>query len=324
MSEEADHLKWQRATSGFERARLNLLVALITLTVGAWALTLYQALEMSAPMDIAVRGGVTSDGMSGMAMAGMPAGGWSFAGAITFVALWTVMMAAMMLPAAAPMILIFASAQAQRASDAGPDVDFRRRVFVRLGLGRGARLCSRPDRERYSHSAYLFRACPLGASCARRDVGHRGALSVHADETHLPYPLPFAFCFCGALLARRPTGCTTDGYATRRLLLRLLLGSVRCAGGSGRDEPSLDASSHRCGVRGEGASRWPASREPHRPCFGRSWIGGGRRSGLKCRVLHGRTRREHNRLPHGLFSRKVSFWHEAHQLHRRCDVRYWH
>ena len=118
MSEEADRLKWQRATSGFERARLNLLVALITLTVGAWALTLYQALEMSAPMDIAVRGGVTRDGMGGMAMAGMPAGGWSFAGAITFGALWTVMMAAMMLPAAAPMVLIFASAQAQRAGHA--------------------------------------------------------------------------------------------------------------------------------------------------------------------------------------------------------------
>ena len=116
MSEEADRLKWQRATSGFERARLNLLVALITLTVGAWALTLYQALEMSAPMDIAVRGGVTSDGMGGMAMAGMPAGGWSFAGAITFVALWTVMMAAMMLPAAAPMIsdFRFGSSSARR------------------------------------------------------------------------------------------------------------------------------------------------------------------------------------------------------------------
>jgi predicted metal-binding membrane protein len=64
MSKEAGRLKWQRDTSGFERARLNLLVALITLTVGAWALTLYQALEMSAPMDIAVRGGVTSDGMA--------------------------------------------------------------------------------------------------------------------------------------------------------------------------------------------------------------------------------------------------------------------
>src|SRR4029077_20696958 len=123
-------------------------------------------------------------------------------------------------------------------------------------------------------SAYLFRACPLGASCARCDVGHGWAVSVHAYQAHLPYPLRFAFCFCSALLARRPTWCAADGAATRRLLPRLLLGSVRCAGGSGRDEPSLDASSHRWGVRGEGASRGPASREPHRPCFGRSWIGG--------------------------------------------------
>ena len=40
-----------------------------------WALTLYHALEMSAPMDVAVRGGVFSEAMGGrMAMAGMPAG----------------------------------------------------------------------------------------------------------------------------------------------------------------------------------------------------------------------------------------------------------
>jgi predicted metal-binding membrane protein len=55
--------------------------------------------------------------MAGMAMGGMAAAGWSLEGAATFVAVWTVMMAAMMLPAAAPMILIFASAQARRARD---------------------------------------------------------------------------------------------------------------------------------------------------------------------------------------------------------------
>jgi predicted metal-binding membrane protein len=49
-----------------------------------------------------------------MAMAGVSATGWSFGGAVVFVAVWTVMMAAMMLPATAPMILIFASAQARR------------------------------------------------------------------------------------------------------------------------------------------------------------------------------------------------------------------
>jgi len=40
--------------------------------------------------------------------------GWSFAGLLIFVTVWTIMMVAMMLPAAAPMILIFASAQARR------------------------------------------------------------------------------------------------------------------------------------------------------------------------------------------------------------------
>ena len=43
---------------------------------------------------------------------------WTLAsGAVVFVAVWTVMMAAMILPAAAPMIVIFASAQARRERD---------------------------------------------------------------------------------------------------------------------------------------------------------------------------------------------------------------
>jgi predicted metal-binding membrane protein len=44
----------------------------------------------------------------------MSAAAWSLASAATFVTAWTVMMVAMMLPAATPMILIFASAQARR------------------------------------------------------------------------------------------------------------------------------------------------------------------------------------------------------------------
>ena len=87
------------------------------LTGAAWALTLYQTFSMSMPMGIVVRGGMTAEGMGGMAMAGMSAAGWSLGGAVVFVAVWTVMMAAMMLPAAAPMILIFASAQARRERD---------------------------------------------------------------------------------------------------------------------------------------------------------------------------------------------------------------
>jgi hypothetical protein len=47
-------------------------------------------------------------------MSGMSAAGWSLASACVFLAVWSTMMAAMMLPAAAPMIVVFASAQAGR------------------------------------------------------------------------------------------------------------------------------------------------------------------------------------------------------------------
>jgi predicted metal-binding membrane protein len=114
FSNNAERVTRQGATSLLGRARLSLLVSLTLLTVGAWGLTLYQTLTMTAPMGIAVRGGLTPDPMSGMAMAGMPAAGWSLTGAAVFSAVWVVMMAAMMLPAAAPMILTFAQAQAQR------------------------------------------------------------------------------------------------------------------------------------------------------------------------------------------------------------------
>jgi predicted metal-binding membrane protein len=97
------------------RARLALLASLVLLTGAAWWLTIHHAVNMSMPMGVAVRGGMASEGMAGMAMGGMTAmTGWSLGGAFLFVAVWTVMMAAMMLPAAAPMIVIFASAQARR------------------------------------------------------------------------------------------------------------------------------------------------------------------------------------------------------------------
>lgn len=108
--EHGEVLSWWRPNSSLGRARRNLLV----LTCGAWALTLYYALEMGAPVGAAMSGGMSADGMAGMAMGGMSAAGWSFSSAVVFVAIWTVMMAAMMLPAAAPMIMIFASAQARR------------------------------------------------------------------------------------------------------------------------------------------------------------------------------------------------------------------
>jgi predicted metal-binding membrane protein len=94
---------------------LGLLASLVLLTAAAWALTLWQTLTMDMPMGIAVRGGMDGmEGMPGMAMGGIGADGWSVSGAAVFLAVWSVMMAAMMLPSAAPMIVMFASAQARR------------------------------------------------------------------------------------------------------------------------------------------------------------------------------------------------------------------
>jgi predicted metal-binding membrane protein len=119
------------------RAPLSLLVSLLVLTGAAWALTLYQTLSLSMPMGIAARGGLTAEGMGGMAMAGMSAAGWSLGGAALFVAVWTVMMAAMMLPATAPMILIFASAQARRERDAAVPTGIFTAGYILVWLAAG-------------------------------------------------------------------------------------------------------------------------------------------------------------------------------------------
>ena len=91
---------------------LTLLVSLIAVTAIAWAFTLYQPFAMSASMGSAM-GEMEGMAMEDMVMDSMAAG-WSFAGLLIFVTVWTIMMVAMMLPAAAPMILIFAAAQARR------------------------------------------------------------------------------------------------------------------------------------------------------------------------------------------------------------------
>lgn len=105
---------WLRPMGRWGHVPLSLLISLAVLTGAAWLLTIYQAVTMSMPMGIAVSGGMAPEGMAGMAMGGLAATGWSFESAAIFVAVWTVMMAAMMLPAAASMILMFASAQARR------------------------------------------------------------------------------------------------------------------------------------------------------------------------------------------------------------------
>jgi predicted metal-binding membrane protein len=123
MAEPGSGSRWLRRAIGHVPS--GLLISLVIVTAAAWGLTIYSAVSMSMPMGIAVRGGTGMDdmagmdmgGMAGMAMEGMAAGGWSVTGAFAFLAVWTIMMAAMMLPAASSMVFMFAAGQARRDRD---------------------------------------------------------------------------------------------------------------------------------------------------------------------------------------------------------------
>ncbi|MCC7025286.1 MAG: DUF2182 domain-containing protein [Thermomicrobiales bacterium] len=107
-----------------QRGQRALLVTLVLLTAAAWALTIIQARSMAGSMETSPSAVVaTGDGdmagmgsMTGMGsaaepatstMAGLSAPGWSLAALAAFVAAWSVMMAAMMLPAVTPMLLLY-------------------------------------------------------------------------------------------------------------------------------------------------------------------------------------------------------------------------
>jgi predicted metal-binding membrane protein len=202
-----------------ERGRLVVLLALVLLTVGAWALTIYQAQTMVMPMGVVPRdasvapdpttvnedmGGMAMDDAadtSGMAMeeaaemasAGMAGAGWSLAGLIAFVVAWAVMMAAMMFPAAAPMVLLFRTVATQRQTSGAAFVPTWMFVAgyllvwtavgaITWGGGAGAERSGRSTR----------RACAddLGAGCAG-SRSHRGrSLPIDSAQAALPRSLP--------------------------------------------------------------------------------------------------------------------------------------
>ena len=99
------HLAYLRLASAIGLAPLRIPVSLIVVSGAAWAVMLYHAMSMSAPIGTAGR-----DAMGVEAIGGVP----TLGGLGVFLAVWTVMMGAMMLPSAAPMILTFAAAQARR------------------------------------------------------------------------------------------------------------------------------------------------------------------------------------------------------------------
>ena len=89
------------------RDRLVVAAALAALTVAAWLYLLYTAAHMAMPE-------------MAMAMPAMHSWSWVELGAL--VVMWTVMMVAMMVPSAAPMIVMFATINRRRREQQGPFV----------------------------------------------------------------------------------------------------------------------------------------------------------------------------------------------------------
>ena len=107
-------LAYPRLASAIGLAPLSIPVSLIVLTGVAWALMLHHAISMSEPMGW--------DGAMGVEMRDAT---FTLGGLGIFLAVWTVMMGAMMLPSAAPMILTFAAAQARRSQRCRAHLDVR-------------------------------------------------------------------------------------------------------------------------------------------------------------------------------------------------------
>jgi predicted metal-binding membrane protein len=114
-----------QSTALLERSQLSILIILAVLTIAAWGLTIRQAGTMDMPMGIGMSEIVPGDAsgdvgdmsdmdatssmeeMASPVMTDMPVPGWSLAGLAAFVVIWAVMMVAMMLPAVAPMLLLY-------------------------------------------------------------------------------------------------------------------------------------------------------------------------------------------------------------------------
>lgn len=127
--------QWSRP---MERGQILLLLLISVLTGVFWTLSIQQARTMDMPMGVVISGGMdraesrdATDAMSsmpGMTMeasssgqlgsvvaSGMSGMDWAWEGFLAFLLAWSVMMAAMMFPAAAPMILFFRKVATQRA-----------------------------------------------------------------------------------------------------------------------------------------------------------------------------------------------------------------
>ena len=106
------------------RDRVVTVMALVIITLLSWAYLASLAADMDMSMDAAVEGGAMAPSPEGSSMAGMAPAlqPWSMADAVAMFVMWAVMMVAMMLPSAGPMILLHAKVSRTQTPGAGTPV----------------------------------------------------------------------------------------------------------------------------------------------------------------------------------------------------------
>jgi len=176
--------------------------------------------------------------ITGLRMAGMDAGPWTDPGSFGFyISTWVVMMAAMMLPSAAPMVLVFRRLERARSAPAGATTAFVISYLVVWGAS--------------GLVAYAaLKAGQAGGIFAWDRAGRPvavGALLVAAlyemtpAQDQMPAEMPLAAGISPRLVARRAARRVYYGYPAWRLVPGVLLGADGGAVRARGDEPHLDA-----------------------------------------------------------------------------------
>jgi hypothetical protein len=241
------------------RDRLVLVAGILLVSALAWGwLVLGAGTDMSA---------IEMTRMAGMDGWMMQPAVWTPAYALLMISMWWVMMVAMMLPSAAPMLLLFARVNRKEKAAGSPLMPTGAFApgyliawggFSVLAVGlqwalEAARVMSPMpggDRQRMDR---------------RRHPRGRRLMATHAVEDHVPAPLPLAARLSDRQLARGPLGRIADGIGARRILSRVLLVLDGAAVLRRRNEPVLDR--RPCGFRTAGEGH--AARPNHRRCLER-------------------------------------------------------